>query len=81
MDMFPIAVAIVFTVVVLTIYPPSFTFTKIIKVEQPQQPAPAFTTEQLTDKELKEARQDAPPNIDDLVEGINQILFDIQGDD
>ena len=82
MDMTPIAISIIFTVIVFTIYPPSFTFTKILKVEdQPPINPKLNLKEPLTEDELKQMYKDAPPTLDDLVEGINEILFNIEGDE
>ena len=82
MDTFPIAVAIIFAVVTLTVFPPSFTFTKIIKVEDQTQAHKINPLDpELTEEELKKLYKDAPPNLDDLVEGINEILFNIEGED
>ena len=72
--------ALVIIAILFTVYPPTFTFRKIMVVEQPTT-TPAPPQEEPTEDELRKAYEDAPPNLDELVESINQVIYDLQGDD
>lgn len=72
--------ALIIIAVLFTVRPPTFTFRKVMVVEQPT-PTSTAPQEGPTEDELKKAYEDAPPNLDELVESINQVIYDLQGDD
>jgi len=71
-----LSIALVLCTVILTVKPPTFTFHKIITVEQQD-----LSTESTTPVDIKKLNEDLPPTLDDLVSTLNESLYDITGGD
>lgn len=80
--MFYLSMSLFAIALLFTVHPPTFTFKKILIVEQQQQqPIQSTDYTPLTEEELKKAYADAPPTADDIVEAFNSVFYDMQGDD
>ena len=62
-----LAIALVIMSLIFTKHPPQFHYHKTIN----------DAIEQLTEQELKEALSNAPPTVDDIMQAVNESLFDL----
>ena len=71
-----LAIALVIMSLIFTKHPPQFHYHKTINVRHLNTPV-NDAIEQLSEQELKEALSNAPPTVDDIMQAVNESLFDL----
>lgn len=74
-----ISIALVIITVILTKYPPSFTINRTYKMIQDPMPQIEEATE--GPENMDKLHRDLPPNLDNVVQSLNEVLFQIGGAD